>query len=182
MISPAQPGSDARPQADPWAQPASGSEFFITVKPLPGEGMPEMFSRLAVALKEAETAPVKLMVLGSVSAQPAAEQAMRRVFGRIDWPVTWVEGVAGDDHPIAGMQAFAIKAGRVNPITLNGQVVGSVFEEGGIRHCLLGGLGPDQSSASRLDQLPAITGKSGDGLGTGRFFAGRCRPHLVLPR
>ena len=42
---------------------------------------------------------------------------MRRVFGRIDWPVTWVEGAACDDHPIAGMQAFAFSAGRVNPIT-----------------------------------------------------------------
>ena len=153
MISSAQPGSDARPQTDTRAQPASGAEFSFTVKPLPGEGITEMFSRLAVALKEADTKVANLMVLGSLSAQPAADQAMRRVFGRIDWPVTWIEGAAGDDHPIAGMQAFAFTSGRVDPIALNGQVVGSVFEEGAMRHCLLGGLGPGLPSAPRPDQL-----------------------------
>lgn len=130
-----------------------GPEFSFTVKPLPGEGMIEMFSRLALALKDSETTPVKLMVYGSISAHPAGEEAMRRVFGRIDWPVTWVEGAACDGQPIAGIQAFAFSAGRVNPITLNGRVVGSVFEEGAIRHCLLGGLGPGPSSASRPDQF-----------------------------
>jgi enamine deaminase RidA (YjgF/YER057c/UK114 family) len=36
---------------------------------------------------------------------------------------------------------------------LNGRMVGSVFEEGGIRHCLLGGLGPNPGTVSRPDQL-----------------------------
>ena len=78
---------------------------------------------------------------------------MRQVFGEIRWPVTWVEGAACDDHPIAGIHAFAFSAGRVNPVTLHGRVVGSVFDEGAIRHCLLGGLGPDSLSASRPDQF-----------------------------
>jgi enamine deaminase RidA (YjgF/YER057c/UK114 family) len=56
------------------------------------------------------------------------------------------------------MQAFAFDADRVNPITLNGQVVGSVFEEGAMRHCLLGGLGPGPSSASRPDQFRQTLG------------------------
>jgi enamine deaminase RidA (YjgF/YER057c/UK114 family) len=149
----ARAASDARWQTGASAKAASGSEFSFTVKPLPGQGIMEMFSRLAVALKDADTTPAKLMVFGSLSARPAADEAMRRVFGRIDWPVTWVEGAAGNDHPIAGMQAFAFDAGRVNPITLNGRVVGSVFEEGAMRHCLLGGLGPGQRSTSRPDQL-----------------------------
>jgi enamine deaminase RidA (YjgF/YER057c/UK114 family) len=136
----------------------TGPEISFAVKPLPGEGMMEMFSRLALALKDADTTLVNLMIFGSVSAHPAADEAMRRVFGRIDWPVTWVEGAACDDHPIAGMQAFAFSAGRVTPIPLNGRVAGSVFEEGGIRHCLLGGLGPDFNSASRPDQLRQTLG------------------------
>ena len=123
------------------------------VKPLPGEGIMEMFDRLAVALKEKETTPAHLMVFGSVRAHPAADEAMRRVFGRVEWPVTWVEGSAHGEHPIAGAQAFAFSAGRVNPVTLHGRVVGSVFEEGGIRHCLVGGLGPDSRVVSRPDQF-----------------------------
>ena len=59
---------------------------------------------------------------------------------------------------LPGCRPSLSSAGQVNPITLNGRVVGSVFEEGGLRHCLLGGLGPDQSSASRLDQLRQTLG------------------------
>ena len=134
------------------------SEFSFAVKPLPGERMMESFRRLALALKDADTTLVNLMIFGSISAHPAADEALRRVFGRIDWPVTWVEGAACDDQPVAGMQAFAFSAGRVTPVTLNGRAAGSVFEEGGIRHCLLGGLGPDICSASRPDQFRQTLG------------------------
>ncbi len=154
----AKAGSSILSKTDDPAKLAAGSEFSFTVKPLPREGIMEMFSRLALVLKDSDTTLANLMVFGSVSAHPAGDKAMRRVFGRIDWPVTWVEGAACDDHPIAGMQAFAFSAGRVNPITLNGRVVGSVFEEGAVRHCLLGGLGPNRCSASRHDQLRQTLG------------------------
>ncbi len=153
LMPSAKTGSSALSQTDACAKSSPGAEFSFTVIPLPGEGMMEMFSRLALALKDSDTTPVNLMVFGSARAHPAAQEAMRRVFGRIDWPVTWVGAAACDEHPIAGMQAFAFSAGRVNRITLNGRVVGSVFEEGAVRHCLLGGLGPNASSASRPDQL-----------------------------
>jgi enamine deaminase RidA (YjgF/YER057c/UK114 family) len=139
-------------------EPCTGSEFSFTVKPLPGEGIMEVFSRLAVALKNTDTTMVNLIVFGSVNARPAGDKAMRRIFGQISWPVTWVEGAAYDNQPIAGMQAFAFSADRVNPVTLNGHVVGSVFDDGAMRHCLLGGLRPDFSSASRPDQFRQTLG------------------------
>jgi enamine deaminase RidA (YjgF/YER057c/UK114 family) len=158
LLPSAKTGSSALSKIDASAKLALGSEFSLTIKPLPGEGIMEMFSRLALALKDSDMTLANLMVFGSVNAHPAADEAMRRVFGQIDWPVMWVEGAAYDDHPIAGMQAFAFSAGRVNPITLNGRVVGSVFEDGAIRHCLLGGLGPSLCSASRPDQLRQTLG------------------------
>lgn len=135
------------------AKLAPGSEFCFTVNPLPGEGIVEMFRRLALALQDTGTVLVKLMVFGSVSAHPAAEEAMRRVFSRIDWPVTWVEGASGNGDPIAGMQAFAFSAGRVERLAHNGRVVASVFEDGAIRYCLLGGLGPNRCSIPPADQF-----------------------------
>jgi enamine deaminase RidA (YjgF/YER057c/UK114 family) len=149
----AQTQLSVRPQTGVAVNLSPGPEFSLTVKPLPGEGLMELFSRLGQALKDSDIVPVNLLIFGSLSAHPAAEEAMRRVFGRIDWPVTWVEGAACEDHPIAGIQTFAFSAGRVNPIVLNGRVVGSVFEDGVLRHCLLGGLGPSLYSASRPDQF-----------------------------
>ncbi len=152
MPSPSQPPSSADSKIAA-VKLSPGSECCFTLMPLPREGIREMFARLALALNDSATTPLKLMVFGSVSAWPAAEEAMRRAFGKIDWPVTWVEGAACNGDPIAGIQAFAFPAGRVDRITLNGRVVGSVFEDGAIRHCLLGGMGPQSVSGSRPDQF-----------------------------
>jgi len=113
----------------------------------------EIFTRLAQTLHETDTALTNLMIFGLIGAQPAANEALRRVFGGIDFPVTWVEGIAHDHHPIAGVQAFAFSAGQVNPVRINGRVVGCIFDDDGLRHCLLGGLGPRSLTASRPDQL-----------------------------
>lgn len=113
----------------------------------------ELFARLAQKLHESDTSLTNLIIFGSVAAQPAAEEAMRRVFGRIQWPVTWVEGLAHDNHPIAGLQAFAFSAGRAQAVRLHGRVVGCMFDCDGVRHCLLGGLGPDAAAAPRGDQF-----------------------------
>jgi enamine deaminase RidA (YjgF/YER057c/UK114 family) len=129
-----------------------GSEVSITVKPLPGEGIMEIFGRLAVALKELDAAITTMMVFGSVNASAAGTEAMRRLFGNIDWPVTWVEGAACDESPIAGIQVFAFTGGAVRRIRLDRRIVGSVFEDGAARHCLLGGLCPSRNSLSRSEQ------------------------------
>ncbi|MGD0814588.1 MAG: translation initiation inhibitor [Verrucomicrobiota bacterium] len=158
------PGTSNTAYADP--------DFFIAVKPLPGEGLKELFSRLARTLKDEESALVNLMIFGSIKAHEEAEEAMRRVFGRIEWPVTWVEGAAGDDHAIAGMQALAFSAGQVTPIRLDGRVAGCTFETGGIRHCLLGGLGPETLSARRPDQLRQTLGSMETAFGLAGYSLG----------
>jgi len=147
-------------------------DFSIAVKPLPGEGLKELFSRLARTLKDEEAALVNLMIFGSIDAHVAASEAMRRVFGRIEWPVTWVEGASADDGAIAGMQALAFSAGRVTPIRLDGQVAGCMFETGGIRHCLLGGLGPETLCARRPDQLRQTLGRMETAFGLAGFSLG----------
>ncbi len=128
-------------------------DLSFTIQPLPGEGIMAMINRLAVTLEKANNTIVNLMVFGSVSVCPAVEEAMQRVFGRIHWPITWVEGAAHGDQPVAGMQVFSFRADQVKPVMLGGQVVGSVFEDGSMRHCLLGGLVPSLPSAARPDQF-----------------------------
>jgi enamine deaminase RidA (YjgF/YER057c/UK114 family) len=151
---------------------ARGFEVSITVKPLSGEGIMEIFNRLAVTLKETGATLIHLLVFGSVRADAAGTEAMRRIFGGVDWPVTWMEGAACDNSPIAGMQAFAFAGGEVQRLRLGRRVVGSVWEDGAFRHCVLGGLGPDQISAARadqtrqtLDQLGATLAQGGSAFG-----------------
>ncbi len=112
----------------------------------------EIFTRLAVALKEMEATIVQLTVFGCVEASEAGAEAMRRVFGRVDWPVTWIEGAACDGGPIAGLQVVALSGGEVGRVEWSGRVAGSVFEAEGARHCVVGGLGPRQIYAPCADQ------------------------------
>ena len=77
----------------------------MILRPLPDEGLMELFGRLAEALQGATILGVQ--VFGLVDASAAAGEAMRRVFGKVDWPVTWAEGRACDGGFIAGIQASA---------------------------------------------------------------------------
>ena len=134
------------------AKETHGTKVFLTVRPLAGEGIREMFGRLAMALKDLDLDIAHLTVFGSVSASEAGMGAMRQLFGCIDWPTTWIEGDACDGAPIAGMQVFAFARSKVHRIRLGGQVVGSVFEDGSAKHCLLSSLAPAQGSTPRAEQ------------------------------
>jgi enamine deaminase RidA (YjgF/YER057c/UK114 family) len=134
------------------APAARGPEISLTLTPVPGEGIMELFARLAAALKESDATIVHLTVFGSTGASAAGMEAMRRQLGKIDWPVTWIEGAACDGTPIAGVQVFGFAGGEVERIRLDGRVVGSVFSDGAARHCLLGGLGPVRNSITQADQ------------------------------
>jgi enamine deaminase RidA (YjgF/YER057c/UK114 family) len=125
------------------------NEFVLTVTSRPGEGVAPIFSRLAAALRERDATMLKLMVYGSLAAHEEGVKMMRRYLGAIDWPVTWVEGASCDGSPLAGVQAFAIAGADLQRVVLNGRVVASVFEDGGARHCLLGGLGPTDPTQPR---------------------------------
>ncbi len=131
---------------------AQGLELSITVEPLPKEDIEGPFKRLAATLNKCAATLVHLTILGKVSASAAAAEAMQRVFGGVDWPVTWVEGSACDGGPLAGLQAVALAGGEVQPIRVDGCVIGSVFEDGAFCHCVLGGVGPASPSAPRADQ------------------------------
>jgi enamine deaminase RidA (YjgF/YER057c/UK114 family) len=130
----------------------TGREISFTLKPLPGESIIEIFARLANALKEFDATPLHVMVFGSVAASVAGNEAVRRIFGALDWPVTWIEGESCDDHPIAGVQVFALTGCSMERIELDGHVVGSVFENENARHCILGGLGPKPKLSTRGDE------------------------------
>jgi hypothetical protein len=127
-----------------------GQEIALTIRPLRGEGIMELFGRLADALQG--TTILNMLIFGSVNAGAAAMEAMRRRFGRIDWPVMWVEGGACDLSPIAGIQVFGFNGGAVQRVLCHGRVVGTVFQDSSARYCLLGGLGPRQRLVSRADQ------------------------------
>jgi enamine deaminase RidA (YjgF/YER057c/UK114 family) len=134
------------------------AEFAITERMRPGEPLTVTFQRLADQLAASEAALLSLMIYGSIAAKPAIEAAMRMTLGETGWPVTWVDGGSCEGLPLAGVQAFAISGRTVSRIRLGRLIVGSVYEDGGARYCLLGGLGPTTSEIPVSAQVQQTLG------------------------
>lgn len=91
------------------------------------------------------------MVFGKISTHAAATDALQKILGAINWPLTWVEGAACDGGSLAGIQVHAF-TGDVKRIRQGGGVIGSVFTEGNARQCIVGGLTPPDKTLSRSEQ------------------------------
>jgi len=115
---------------------------------------------------------LNLLVFGSTKTSASAMGAMQSSCGKTEWPVTWVEGAACNADSIAGIQAAAWTGGPVQRIRLDGRVVGSVFKEGGARHCLLGDLRPKTISGSPADQTKQAIGELDTALAQAGFSLG----------
>ena len=147
----------SNPAVAPAPELAGKADEFIsfTVQPQPDDGIPALCRRLAVRLEERAATPLHLFIFGNVSARAATLDALRKVLGRVEWPITWVEGAACHGGPLAGIQVHAF-TGDVGRIAFGGRVVGSVFTEGGAWQCFVGGLTPADSTHSRIGQTGLV--------------------------
>lgn len=133
-------------------------EFVLTECMKAGEPVTAVFERLAAELSAREADLLSLMIYGRIGARDETDRAMRATLGETQWPVTWIEGASCDDAPLAGVQAFAVSGQPVTRVRLGHRIVGSVYEDGGARHCLLGGLGPTALALSAPAQVQQMFG------------------------
>ncbi|MBI5766432.1 MAG: hypothetical protein HZA93_01455 [Verrucomicrobia bacterium] len=117
-------------------------EFVVTETMRHGETVTDAFRRLEAQLAARDAELLSVMLYGSLAARDQVERAMRQALGETQWPVTWIEGASCDGSPLAGVQVFAVSGREVTRVRLGNRIVGSVYEDEGARHCLLGGLGP----------------------------------------
>jgi enamine deaminase RidA (YjgF/YER057c/UK114 family) len=136
----------------------SPTEFTLTQSPHVGESVAEPFRRLADELAAKKAELLSLFIFGALTARNEIDCAMREALGEIRWPITWVDGAGCDVSPLAGLQAFAISGCEVVRVRVSGRVVASVYEDGGARHCLLGGLGPTSLALGRSAQMQQMLG------------------------
>jgi enamine deaminase RidA (YjgF/YER057c/UK114 family) len=127
-------------------------EFHLTLLPLPWEKPAEIVRRLALALKDREASVVRHEVFGAVAAQPEIISALKREFGRFDWPVMWIEGQPCIGQLISGMHIFAVAETKVDTLDLDGLPIARIYNDGYMCHCLLGDVKPLNLSASTTEQ------------------------------
>lgn len=111
-----------------------------------------MWQRLATALGRHQATVVKQNIFGSLSARTGSLRLLQQVFGRIDWPLSWVEGVHCGEGLIAGSHLLAVQGTEVEPVLLAGERVGSAFQDESARHCFLGNVTPTRLDRPAPDQ------------------------------
>ena len=144
--------------------------FVLSIAPRPGEGVSSVVGRFAEALRERQAKVLKLLVFAPSDVKREFDDELRRQFRTLDWPVTWVQGGRCNGARIAGLQAFAATGPKSADLPA-GRIVGSVYEDGAARYCLLGGIGPSKTALPRFvqawqvfDNLGAALAEAGFGL------------------
>jgi enamine deaminase RidA (YjgF/YER057c/UK114 family) len=133
-------------------------EFVISERPVAGEPASAVFGRVAERLAAERGEVLSVMLFGSMAGRETVERAMVDALGAVSWPLTWVEGASCDGNPLAGVQVFAVSGWPVTRVRLGNRVVASVFEDGGARHCLLGGFGPNSVALRAPAQVQQMFG------------------------
>lgn len=126
-------------------------ELFISASPRPGQGAVDCFRDVAGLLHRNDARVVSLEVFG-LSA-PEFFPGLRAAFdGELPFPVTWIEEGGDDPNRLVGVQTWAVTGLNLEPIRVDGRVLGVVFEDGCMRTCRLGGLGQGSGAMSVADQ------------------------------
>ncbi len=109
---------------------------------------PNLFARLHAAAQEIDATVLSQMVLSGDGAGP---NGLARAAG-VDWPLTWLRGDHCTLQDPVGCQAVAVAGLPVRTLTLEGRVVGRVYEDDDAVYCQLGGILPADVDADRPDQ------------------------------
>jgi len=128
------------------------SELHLTITPQPGEAPASMVRRLAAVLNGCDATVVQQIVFGSVKAHQETLAALRQALDDPDLPVTWLEGSACGDRPIAGMQIHAVIGAKVRTVGEGAATRGRVWKDAVATHFVLGALGPASITTARPEQ------------------------------
>jgi enamine deaminase RidA (YjgF/YER057c/UK114 family) len=150
----------------------SHTEILITAVPVAGRSSQAMLADVGGALRDDHAQIVSVDVFGIASQASGVMAMLSGAFGRVSWPVTWLDVGNGAKQGLGGVQVWAASGVSVEPLGLDARVVGSVFEVDGARYCRLGGLAPAdpteppaQQARNVLERMEAVLGAAGLGFG-----------------
>jgi enamine deaminase RidA (YjgF/YER057c/UK114 family) len=130
-------------------------KFYINAHPAREGERYSMFENLGRFVREHDATIVAQDVFGSCELHDEGMDALRTACGEVKWPVTWIEGYGRSGTNLTGTQLYAISGAAVEPVQLDGRIIGATCEDDDATYCLLGDLRPADTSCSRTEQTRA---------------------------
>ncbi len=129
-------------------------EHFLTITPEVGASADQLFAKAADVLRQRNAQPVFQDVLGVSDEGGAGTTAQAKAFGEVTWPVTWID--SGHQAGLGGTQIWAVSGLPLEPVRVDGELVGMRFEDDDAIYMRLAGLIPSDLSLSRPDQSAQV--------------------------
>lgn len=130
------------------------TKHFVTVHA--GETPYDMFERLGKVIGDAKSTIIQQYVFGGCKYYDGGIEAIEKSCGKINWPITWIEGDGCTGEDLTGTQVYAISGVNCKPVTYKGKVVGTVYEDQDAQYCILGDLIPFDITVSRANQAREV--------------------------
>lgn len=127
-------------------------ELHLTITPLPDESIRTFALRMVKILEQHNSSPANQLVFAPVRLRSDFLAVLRAEFGRVGWPISWIESPGTGAAQVAGVQVRAVCGRTVQPVFQAGHVVGCMFEDDFSRDCFLGNLHPDNAFGSEPEQ------------------------------
>ncbi|MHC4266538.1 MAG: RidA family protein, partial [Planctomycetota bacterium] len=127
-------------------------KFYITAHPDNGSNNLSVLEKISDFISENNAKVIAQDVFGSCELHSKGINSLNKLFGQINWPVTWIEGDGSYGKKLTGTQVYAVSDGNVEPIKLDGQVIGNMFEDEDAYYCFLGDLLPTDKTLSNEEQ------------------------------
>ena len=112
-------------------------KFYITAHPDNGSNNLSILEKISSFISENNAKVIAQDVFGSCELHNKGIKSLNKLFGEINWPVTWIEGDGSYGKKLTGTQVYAVSDGNVEPIKLDGQVIGNMFEDEDSYYCFL---------------------------------------------
>jgi len=158
------------------------SKHYITVHPSTN-GTFSMFKVLGEYLQKHSAKIITQFVFGGCSFYDDGIPEIEKQCGKISWPITWMQGDACPGKDLKGTQVCAVSGVDVQPIIMDGKLIGSVYEDDDAKYCVLGDLIPDDINNTPEEQTTDAFNKMDKALKlVGMDFSNVVRTWLYLDK
>jgi len=128
---------------------SSGDTHYMTARATDPSDPSTVFQDLADVVREREATILSQTVFGDAATYVDGVAAIEAAFGKIEWPVTWLDGGQGT----LGTQISALSGTPVDRVRVGKRIIGSEFEDEYARYCFLGDLMSEDPTRSRPEQV-----------------------------